>query len=61
MTEEWNEMDALYKNEARKWKSKFTKSELEVQETLLQKLYQKIEACMMAQAIGFTNRSNDIP
>ena len=59
MTEEWNEMDALYKNEARKRKSKFTKSELEVQEALLQKLYQEIEACKTAQAIGFTNRSND--
>jgi len=59
MAEEWNEMDNLYKNEARKRKSKFTKSELEVQEALLQKLYQEIEMCKSAQAIGFTNRSND--
>merc|ERR1712151_194830 len=59
MTEEWTEMDNLYKNEARKRKSKFTNSELEVQEALLQKLYQEIEMCKTAQAIGFTNRSTD--
>ena len=42
-TEEWNELDNLYKSEARKKKSKFTREELEIQQTLVQRLRAEID------------------
>lgn len=41
--DEWQELDGIYKNEARKRKSKFTKEELDVQQTLVQRLYSELE------------------
>ena len=48
-SDEWKELDALYKNEARKKRSKFTREELEVQETLVMRLQAEIEKCKAAQ------------
>jgi hypothetical protein len=41
--DEWQELDTIYKNEARKRKSKFTREELDVQQTLVQRLYAEVE------------------
>src|SRR5210317_1375331 len=41
--DEWNEMNELYKKEARKKKSKFTPEELEVQQALVMQLNAEIE------------------
>jgi hypothetical protein len=43
MQEEWCEMDALYKNETRKKRSKFTRAELEAQQVLVLSLQSEIE------------------
>ena len=41
--DEWQELDNIYKNEARKRKSKFSREELDVQQTLVQRLYAEVE------------------
>ena len=51
--EEWEEIDGLYKNEARKRKSKFTKEELEVQETLVYRLQAEIDKLKEASLKGY--------
>jgi len=53
MNEEWTEMDTLYKNEARKKRSKFTQSELEIQQTLVLRLQDEIEKVREVQQRGF--------
>lgn len=52
--DEWNEMDAIYKKEARKKKSKFTAEELEVQSELVRRLHQEIEKIKEAQMRGYS-------
>mmetsp|Transcript_13025 Transcript_13025/g.19215 ORF Transcript_13025/g.19215 Transcript_13025/m.19215 type:complete len:318 (-) Transcript_13025:210-1163(-) len=52
-TEEWKELDAIYKKEARKKKSKFTPEELETQQELVQRLAVEIEKIKEAQMAGF--------
>jgi hypothetical protein len=42
-SEEWTELEGLYKNEARKKRSKFTREELEIQQTLVQRLRVEID------------------
>jgi len=42
-TDEWEDMDAIYKKEARKKRSKFSEEELETQHALVQQLHDKIE------------------
>lgn len=51
--DEWKQMDEIYKKEARKKKSKFTPEELEVQATLVQRLYAEIEKVKEAQMRGY--------
>ena len=51
--DEWNEMDAIYKKEARKKKSKFTLEELEVQSELVKRLYAELEKVKEAQMRGY--------
>jgi hypothetical protein len=51
--DEWNEMDAIYKKEARKKKSKFTRDELEVQAELVRRLNAEIEKVKEAQMRGY--------
>jgi molybdopterin converting factor small subunit len=51
--DEWNEMDAIYKKEARKKKSKFTTEELEVQSELVRRLSAEIEKVKEAQMRGY--------
>jgi methyl-accepting chemotaxis protein len=58
-SDEWKEMDALYKNEARKKRSKFTREELEVQETLVTRLQAEIEKCKAAQMKGYARGGRD--
>jgi SYP7 family syntaxin len=53
-TEEWKEMDAIYKKEARKKKSKFTVEELEVQQELVRRLHAEIEKIKEAQMRGYS-------
>jgi hypothetical protein len=56
--EEWNEMDGIYKKEARKKKSKFTAEELEVQSELVRRLHAEIEKVKDAQMRGYAKTSN---
>ena len=51
--DEWKEMDAIYKKEARKKKSKFTPEELEVQSELVKRLHAEIEKVKEAQMRGY--------
>ena len=51
--DEWNELEGIYKKEARKKKSKFTPEELEVQQELVKKLYAEIEKVKEAQMKGY--------
>jgi hypothetical protein len=51
--DEWSEMDAIYKKEARKKKSKFTPEELEVQAELVRRLSAEIEKVKEAQMRGY--------
>jgi hypothetical protein len=51
--DEWNEMDAIYKKEARKKKSKFTLEELETQSELVKRLHAEIEKVKEAQMRGY--------
>eukprot|EP00525_Craspedostauros_australis_P004243 CAMPEP_0198108470 /NCGR_PEP_ID=MMETSP1442-20131203/513_1 /TAXON_ID= /ORGANISM="Craspedostauros australis, Strain CCMP3328" /LENGTH=215 /DNA_ID=CAMNT_0043763739 /DNA_START=296 /DNA_END=940 /DNA_ORIENTATION=- len=52
-TDEWNELDGIYKKEARKKKSKFTTEELEVQAELVKRLYSEIEKVKEVQMKGY--------
>lgn len=52
-TDEWRELEAIYKKEARKKKSKFTPEELEVQSELVNRLYAEIEKVKDAQMKGY--------
>ena len=52
-TDEWRELEAIYKKEARKKKSKFTAEELEVQSELVKRLYAEIEKVKAAQMKGY--------
>lgn len=59
-TDEWRELEAIYKKEARKKKSKFSKEELEVQSELVKRLYAEIEKVKAAQMKGYArNRTPD--
>lgn len=52
-TDDWKELDEIYKKEARKKRSKFTPEELEVQAELVQRLYAEIEKVKEAQMKGY--------
>lgn len=52
-SDEWNEMDAIYKKEARKKKSKFTPEELEVQAELIKRLSVEIQKVKELQMRGY--------
>jgi len=54
--DEWKEMQGLYKREARKKRSKFTTEQLEVQQTLVQRLNAEIEKVKEAQTQGYVKR-----
>ncbi|KAL7480416.1 hypothetical protein ACHAW6_006107 [Cyclotella cf. meneghiniana] len=56
-SDEWAELNELYKKEARKKKSKFTPEELEVQNALVVQLHAEIEKVKEAQLQGYANRS----
>ena len=51
--DEWNELDGIYKKEARKKKSKFSPEELEVQAELVKRLYTEIEKVKGVQTKGY--------
>ncbi|KAL7531768.1 hypothetical protein ACHAXR_004220 [Thalassiosira sp. AJA248-18] len=53
-SDEWSELNGMYKKEARKKKSKFTQEELEVQQALVMQLNQEIEKVKEAQMAGFS-------
>ena len=57
-SDEWAEMNELYKRESRKKKSKFSPEELEVQNTLVVQLSKEIEKVKDAQLQGYANRSS---
>mmetsp|Transcript_16903 Transcript_16903/g.38761 ORF Transcript_16903/g.38761 Transcript_16903/m.38761 type:complete len:312 (+) Transcript_16903:164-1099(+) len=52
-TDEWRELEGIYKKEARKKKSKFTPEELEIQSELVKRLYAEIEKVKDAQMKGY--------
>jgi hypothetical protein len=56
-SDEWAELNELYKKESRKKKSKFTVEELEVQNTLVVQLSKEIEKVRDVQLQGYANRS----
>lgn len=53
METEWEDLNGLYKSEARKKRSKFTAQELVIQQTLVTKLKEEIETVKTAQSKGF--------
>jgi len=57
--EEWKEMEGLYKAEARKKRSKFTKEQLDIQQTLVHRLNAEIEKVKEMQAQPFARRDSD--
>jgi len=57
--DEWKEMEGLYKSEARKRKSKFSKEQLDIQQTLVQRLNAEIEKVKEMQAQGFKRKDTD--
>jgi len=57
--DEWKEMEGLYKTEARKRKSKFSKDQLDIQQTLVQRLSAEIEKVKEMQAQGYIRRDTD--
>jgi len=57
--DEWNEMNAIYKKEARKKKSKFTPEELEVQSELVRRLHAEIDKVKEAQMRGYAKNRGD--
>ena len=52
-TDEWRELESIYKKEARKKKSKFSPEELEIQSELVRRLYTEIEKVKDAQMKGY--------
>lgn len=56
-SDEWAELNELYKRESRKKKSKFSEEELEVQSTLVVQLSKEIEKVRDAQLQGYASRS----
>jgi SYP7 family syntaxin len=54
--DEWNELNSLYKSEAKKKRSKFTPEELEIQQTLVQRLSQELEKAKEVQMKGYIGR-----
>ena len=58
-TDEWKELDGLYKNEARKRKSKFTQEQLDVQQTLVQRLFAELEKVKELQSMGYARGNRD--
>ena len=57
-TDEWKQLEKLYKKEARKKKSKFSPEELEVQSELVKRLYAKIEEVKDIQTRGYSKAGN---
>jgi len=56
--DDWTDLDAIYKNEARKRKSKFTSEELDVQQTLVQRLYSEIQKVKELSSKNYATRAN---
>jgi hypothetical protein len=52
-SDEWSEMDEIYKKEARKKRSKFTPEELEIQLELVKRLHVEIDKIKEAQMRGY--------
>mmetsp|Transcript_17867 Transcript_17867/g.27149 ORF Transcript_17867/g.27149 Transcript_17867/m.27149 type:complete len:315 (+) Transcript_17867:120-1064(+) len=52
--DEWNELNEMYKKEARKKKSKFTPEEMETQQSLVMELQNQIEKVKDAQMAGYS-------
>lgn len=57
-SDEWKEMDEIYKKEARKKKSKFTVEELNAQSEFCQKLHNELEKVKEAQMRGYAKNRN---
>lgn len=51
--DDWNELNSLYQAEAKKKRSKFTSEELEIQQTLVQRLAQELEKIKQVQMRGY--------
>lgn len=54
VAQDWEELDRIYKGEARKRKSRFSQEELEVQSTMVTKLKSEIDKVKEAQMKGFS-------
>lgn len=58
-TDEWRQMEEIYKKEARKKKSKFSPEELEVQSELVKRLFAEIEKVKNLQMKGYARAGTD--
>merc|ERR1712038_2131198 len=58
-SDEWEELDGLYKNEARKRKSRFSAEQLDGQQTLGQRLYAELEKVKELNRQGFAKGNRD--
>jgi len=52
-SDDWKELDGIYKNEAKKRKSKFSQEDLELQHVLVQRLYAQIDSVKESQMKGY--------
>ena len=58
-TDEWRQIEEIYKKEARKKKSKFSPEELEVQSELVKRLFAEIEKVKNLQMKGYARAGTD--
>ena len=57
--DDWTELDGIYKAEARKRKSKFSREELDVQQTLVQRLYAELEKVKELSSKNYANKNGE--
>ena len=58
-SDDWKELDGIYKNEAKKRKSKFSQEDLELQHVLVQRLYAQIESVKESQMKGYATGAGE--
>lgn len=58
--DDWEELNGIYKGEARKRKSKFTPEELDVQQTLVQRLYAELEKVKELSSQGYVRNAGGL-
>ena len=57
-SDDWEQLNGIYSSEARKRKSKFSKEDLDVQQTLVQRLFAELEKVRSLSTQGYTRGKN---